>query len=85
MTLLRLKRACFLLFGLVLAAPAALAMMDQVSREQDIVELRLGQRVMVDDGTCPPGQIKQVSGAKMTPTGIARARQCVPRIGPKKK
>ena len=43
---------------------------EQVSREQDIVDLRLGQRIMVDDGSCPAGQIKEVSGAKMTADGI---------------
>ena len=39
-------------------------------REQDIVNLRLGQRIKVDDGTCPAGQIKEVSGSKMTSTGV---------------
>jgi hypothetical protein len=39
---------------------------EQVSREQDIADLRLGQRILVDDGSCPAGQIKEVSGAKMT-------------------
>jgi hypothetical protein len=53
------------------------------SREQDIPELRLGQRVRVDDGTCPAGQIKEVSGTKMVETGVQRARKCVPRGGPK--
>jgi len=52
-----------------------------VSREQDIVELRLGQRILVDDGSCPAGQIKEVYGSRMTPNGILRARQCVPRLG----
>jgi hypothetical protein len=56
-----------------------------VAREQDIVNLRLGQRVLVDDGTCPAGQVKQVSGAKMTPKGVTATRKCVPRLGPKKK
>ena len=56
-----------------------------LSREQDIVDLRLGQRVKVDDGTCPAGQIKEVSGTKMTETGVTRARKCVPRAGPKQK
>ena len=41
-----------------------------VGREQDIVHLRLGQRVLVDDGTCPAGQVKEVSGSKMTATGV---------------
>ena len=64
---------------------AAFAMTNQVAREQDIVGLRLGQRVLVDDGTCQTGMIKEVSGAKMTPTGILAARKCVPRSGPKTK
>jgi hypothetical protein len=68
-----------LLGGFVLFAPAATAMADHVGREQDIVGLRLGQQVLVDDGSCPAGQIKLVSGAKMTPTGILAARACVPR------
>jgi hypothetical protein len=68
-----------LLSALLLSGSAAQAMMDQVGREQDIVDLRLGQRVQVDDGTCPQGQIKEVSGAKMGPNGIERARKCIPR------
>jgi len=76
-----------LLSCLLLIAPvtAASAMTDQVAREQDIVGLRLGQRVLVDDGTCGAGQIKEVSGAKMTPTGILASRRCISRSGPKKK
>jgi hypothetical protein len=54
---------------------------DQVAREQDIVNLRLGQRILVDDGSCPTGQIKEVSGAKMTPSGILSVRKCIPRLG----
>jgi phosphosulfolactate phosphohydrolase-like enzyme len=53
----------------------------QVSREQDIGTLRLGQRVRVDDGTCPAGQVKEISGTKMTPAGVARTAKCVPRAG----
>jgi hypothetical protein len=56
-----------------------------VAREQDIIDLRLGQRVKVDDGSCPAGQIKEVSGTKMTETGVMRARKCIPRMGPKVK
>ncbi|TPQ35234.1 hypothetical protein C2U70_15060 [Bradyrhizobium guangdongense] len=56
-----------------------------VGREQDIPNLRLGQRALVDDGTCPAGQIKEVRGSKMTGSGILVTRTCVPRIGPKTK
>ena len=68
------------LFALVHAATA-----QQVGREQDIVNLRLGQRIKVDDGTCPAGQIKEVSGAKMGPTGVLATQKCIPRTGPKTK
>ena len=71
--------SAFLLFGF--AVPAAA---EQVAREQDIIDLRLGQRIMVDDGSCPAGQIKEVTGVKLTTTGVARARKCVPRMGTKK-
>jgi hypothetical protein len=76
---------CCLLLALALAAPAAHAMAQQVGREQEIVDLKLGQRVLVDDGTCPTGQIKEVSGARMTASGIMRTRKCIPRLTPKSK
>jgi hypothetical protein len=57
----------------------------QFSNEKDIVELRLGQRVKVDDGTCPAGQVKEISGTKMTNGGIVRTRKCIPRTGTKHK
>jgi len=80
-----LKTLCFLTaFGLLALGLSTLAQAT-VAREQDIPDLRLGQRVKVDDGTCPAGQIKEVSGAKMTETGIVRTRKCIPRVGPKVK
>ena len=45
----------------------------------------LGAFVLFDDGSCPAGQIKEVSGAKMTAAGIQRALKCIPRLGPKKR
>jgi len=67
--------------GLLLGAMAAAAATTQVSREADIATLRLGQRVLVDDGSCPAGQIKEVKGVALTPTGVTRSRTCVPRRG----
>ncbi len=72
-----------LLGGFALFALAPDARAEQVAREQDIVNLRLGQRIKVDDGTCPAGQIKEVSGAKMVANGIVHTRKCIPRLGPK--
>ncbi|HEV7408973.1 MAG TPA: DUF6719 family protein [Bradyrhizobium sp.] len=78
-------KALHIIFSaLLLLGLAGSAAAEQVAREQDIVDLRLGQRVMVDDGSCPAGQIKEVTGVKLTTTGIARARKCVPRMGTKK-
>ena len=70
--------ACFALCAL---APSAMA--EQVTRERDIVNLRLGQRILVDDGSCPTGQIKEVSGSQMTAAGIVAVRKCIPRRGTK--
>jgi hypothetical protein len=75
----KISTCLILLCALLLSEWPAHAMMDQVGREQDIVNLRLGQRVQVDDGTCPQGQIKEVSGAKMGPNGVVGARKCIPR------
>ena len=69
--------------ALTLLASAAAARAEIVSREQDIADLRLGQKIMVDDGSCPAGQIKEVMGTQMTTSGVLRTRKCVPRLGPK--
>jgi len=66
-------------------AASAFGQTQTVGREQDIVSLRLGQRVLVDDGTCPAGQVKEVSGARMTPSGVTPTRKCISRLAPKKK
>ncbi|RXH14666.1 DUF6719 family protein [Bradyrhizobium guangzhouense] len=77
-----LGRAAGLLL-LISSALASAANATTVGREQDIVDLKLGQRVQVDDGTCPAGQVKEVRGSKMTDKGVARTASCVPRFGPK--
>ncbi|WGD48942.1 hypothetical protein QA641_25225 [Bradyrhizobium sp. CB1650] len=80
--LLRRTTCLSLLISTALATTAHAA---TVGREQDIVDLKLGQRVLVDDGTCPAGQVKEVRGAKMTDKGVSRTSACVPRFGPKSK
>ncbi|MBN9040255.1 MAG: hypothetical protein J0H38_03150 [Rhizobiales bacterium] len=67
---------CSLVIALTTAAPA-----EQVARERDITDLRLGQRILVDDGSCPQGQIKEVTGAKLSASGVVRRIVCVPRPG----
>ena len=80
----RMKIAHVIFYTLLLLGFVTPAVAQQVAREQDIADLRLGQRVMVDDGSCPAGQIKEVTGVKLTTTGVSRARKCVPRLGTKK-
>jgi hypothetical protein len=80
-----LSRAIVASALLAALAAAASAQTQTVGREQDIVVLRLGQRILVDDGTCPAGQVKEVSGAKMTPSGVTPARKCIQRLAPRKK
>ena len=77
-------RTLFLATLLAMIA-TSFAQAQTVGREQDIPNLRLGQRLLVDDGTCPAGQVKEVRGAKMSDKGVVRTAACVPRYGPKTK
>jgi hypothetical protein len=57
-----------------LASPAT-----TVTRESDLTGIRLGQRLYVDDATCPTGQIKEITGKTLTAKGIISSKKCVPR------
>lgn len=78
-----MRPALFTLAALAFIASTGIAQAQIYSREQDIPDLRLGQKVMVDDGSCPAGQVKEIQGAQMTAAGVQRTRKCVPRLGPK--
>jgi hypothetical protein len=56
-------------------APAFTAQI--LKTEPPIGQLPPGAKVLIDDGTCPVGQLKQVVGGN-TATGQARLRSCVP-------
>ena len=71
--------------GLALWLVATAAFAQTFPREQDIPDLRLGQRVMVDDGSCPAGQVKEVLGSQMTTSGVLRTRKCIQRLGTKRR
>jgi len=79
-----LRFSVLLLGGCTLLPAASFALQGQVSQEQDIGNLQLGQRIKVDDGTCPAGQIKEILGARMSASGVVRTQKCVPRPGSKK-
>jgi hypothetical protein len=57
-------------------APAFTAQILHV--EPPIGQLPPGAKVLIDDGTCPAGKLKQVIGGNVT-TGQARLRSCVAR------
>ncbi|MBB5051305.1 hypothetical protein HNQ36_001259 [Afipia massiliensis] len=70
-----------LLAAVLSLAATASARADIVGREADITNLRLGQKIYVDDGSCPSGQIKEVSGLRLTAAGVEASRKCVDRKG----
>jgi hypothetical protein len=69
--------------ALFLALSCALAAADEaqiVGKEPPTGALHLGQTVLVDDGTCPTGQVKEITsghGGKQG-AGPTRQRRCVP-------
>jgi hypothetical protein len=54
-----------------------------LKQEPKMGALRENQVALVDDGSCPPGQIKRVVGGNHTKVGgtkqVERTRTCVPR------
>ena len=54
-----------------------------LTREPVMGAMKEGERVLVDDGTCPKGQIKEVIGGNHVKVGgtkqIERQRRCIAR------
>jgi hypothetical protein len=71
----RLSLAAALLFGALVAGTCSAWATMALQREPGT--LLLGQRVRVDDGSCPAGQIKEVIAGKLTPKGVVRTHTCV--------
>jgi hypothetical protein len=68
----------------MLALAAAIGAADAaMPLSQEPADLRAGQKVRVDDGTCPAGQVKEVTGSAVRlPNGsvaVKRIRSCVRR------
>jgi hypothetical protein len=72
-----------LLAGLILllAASRPLAAAQYLTREPPMGALREGERVLVDDGSCGPGKVKEVIGGNHIKVGgtkqIVRTRRCI--------
>jgi len=66
-----------------LSALSSASPAEVLKREPPMGQLREGQIVLVDDGSCPPGQIKEVIGGNHVKAGgtkqILRTRKCIPR------
>jgi hypothetical protein len=80
MTLQRLGLSLCLV-GTLLAGPAMAV--EVVKKEPPLGKMTLGQKVLVDDGSCPAGQIKEVTGGDHVKVGgtqhIVRTSRCIPR------
>ncbi len=68
----------------MITANATTAFAQQVVRcEPPMGAVNEGQRVLVDDGSCGSGQIKEVMGGNQFKAGgyknIVRERRCIPR------
>jgi hypothetical protein len=73
-----------LFYALLIAAVAGPALAAQVLKQEPAMgAMREGQVVLVDDGSCPAGQIKKVVGGNHNRAGgtkqIVRQSSCVPR------
>jgi hypothetical protein len=50
----------------------------RLAQEPPYGEVKLGEKVLIDDGTCPAGEIKEITGGSVK-QNISRQRRCVPR------
>jgi Family of unknown function (DUF6719) len=74
----RARCALALAATLVALGPTAASATTRVTREP--ATLRMGERVLVDDGTCPAGQIKEVVDAMTPPTASGQPATATRRI-----
>ncbi|MGB8606849.1 DUF6719 family protein [Bradyrhizobium sp.] len=69
--------------GAAVVVALAGAAVAQVTREPAMGAMKEGEVVLVDDGSCPKGQIKRIVGGNHVKAGgykqIVRTRSCVPR------
>jgi uncharacterized protein DUF6719 len=72
-----------LISGFLVASVASSAFATTVKQEPPMGAMREGQVLLVDDGSCPAGQIKRVVGGNHTKVGgtkqIVRTSSCIPR------
>jgi hypothetical protein len=78
-----MTRAIGFFAGLVVVSVVSSSFATTLKQEPAMGAMREGQVVLVDDGSCPAGQIKRVVGGNHTKVGgtkqIVRTSSCVPR------
>jgi hypothetical protein len=79
-----ISRNGLLILAIMVCAGAGVAFgQEMVKREPAMGALKPGQRVLVDDGSCGPGKIKEVIGGNHVKVGgysnVVRERRCIPR------
>jgi hypothetical protein len=62
--------------GLMFVALGLSGCQTVVKQEPPPGTLKAGHKVLVDDGSCPAGQVKQVTGSSAP--GVPRKKECVP-------
>ena len=76
-------RATGFIFGVLVTGIVGSAFAAPLKQEPAMGALREGEVVLVDDGSCPAGQIKRVVGGNHTKVGgtkqVIRQSSCVPR------
>ena len=66
------------LIGLLIAAPIGAHATEVLKKVPEEGEVPYGKVVYVDDGKCPKGEIKEITGGSQE-KGIARKTRCVKR------
>jgi hypothetical protein len=78
-----MEKVAGLISGLLAISVVSSAMAATVKQEPPLGAMREGQVLLVDDGSCPAGQIKRVVGGNHVKVGgtkqIVRTSSCVPR------
>ena len=73
--------ACLFAVSAIVLVTSAIG--ETVKREPQLGKMKEGERLLVDDGSCPPGQIKEVVGGNHVTVGgtkrIERIRRCIPK------
>lgn len=72
-----------IMLACIMAGLPVIAHAQILKKEPAMGKLKPGQTVLVDDGVCPKGQVRQVTGGNHVKVGgtmhVERTRQCVPR------